>query len=143
MSAESNRMAIKRGFSKFRKGAEEVIRGGMINIAEAGMLFLVDAHEMFNISDEHNHINEDDTLAWAVSHDGIIVASGNYMGGGDDLPGSARQEAINLLHGTTGWVAIIYSDMQGWYRADWEEDYLNYSRENISASFNDIFKRVQ
>lgn len=137
-----NTAAIKRGFEWLRKYSDEVIRNGMINIARAGLLFLVDAHEMFNIGEDHSHLSEDNTLAWAVAHDGSIVESGDLQGGGSDMPGNARTEAEGIISQTTGWVAVIYSDMKGWYRADWEEEYLNYSREMVAADFHSIFKHA-
>jgi hypothetical protein len=137
-----NKATIKRAFSRFRSISEDAIRNGMVNIARTGLLFLVDAHEMFNIQELHNHLNEDNTLAWAVAHNGSIIESGDLLGGGSDMPGNAELEARNLLGGTTGWVAVIYSDMKGWYRADWEEEYLNYSRDMIASDFYSIFTQV-
>lgn len=143
MSYQSqNRATITKAFARFQKDVNDVIKAGMVNIAQAGLLFLVDAHEMFHIGDEHHHLNEDNTLAWAVAHDGMIVESGDLHGGGSDMPGNASVEAANLLHGTSGWVAVIYSDMKGWYRADWEEEYLNYSRDMVAADFDSIFKHA-
>lgn len=147
---ENNKKAIERGFSSFLKRTQDRIRIGMRNIAQAGLLFLVDAHELFNIQDGHNHLNEDDTLAWAVAYNGSIVDAGD-LEGMTDLPAddderygviSATEEAKKALRGSSGWVGIIYSSMMGWYRWDWETDYLNYSAQMLASDFERIFKRL-
>ena len=145
MSLEArNRTVIEAAFAKFRATEFAIIRQGMINIAQAGLLYLVDAHEIFNLQDSHNHLNEDNTLAWAVAYNGQTVDCGDLQGSTDDesYPGDASAEARALLKETTGWVAVIYSSMEGWYRFDWEEMYLRYTRDMIYADFDRIFKRV-
>jgi len=144
-----NNATIERAFTRFRQLEYERVRTGMISVAQAGLLFLMDAHEMYNIQGEHHHLNEDNTLAWAVAYNGTIINSGDLqgaMGQGDvfdEIPGEAKEEAETVLKGTRGWVGIIYSSMMGWYRWDWEEAYLNYSREMVSADFDRIFRSVK
>ena len=143
-----NLAAIQRGFDRLRKAEYERCKQGMINLAQAGLLYLVDAHEMYNIQESHHHLNEDNTLAWAVAYNGTIVASGDLegaLGHGDsfdDIPGEARQRAEAAIKGTSGWVAIIFSSMEGWYNEEWERFYLEYSKDSLAADFDRIFTRV-
>lgn len=137
-----NKKTIERAFSKFRKEDEAIIRHGMLLVAKAGMDHLLEAHA--SMEEDLNHPQEVNTMGYAVAHNGKIVASFGYNGGGnDDLPGEAREEAERLLAGTTGWRAIILSDMEGWYRVDWEEGFLFSSSEEIKNNFNSYFKPIR
>lgn len=135
-----NKRTIEQAFSRFRKEEEDIVREGMERVAKAGIAFLVEAHKQFREGLSHPH--EDDTMAYAVAHDGIIVVSNSYFGGGDEIPGDARSKAEGLLSGTKGWTAIILSDMEGWYRIDWEMGFLHSSAEDIRDNFTKYFKKV-
>lgn len=136
-----NKNTIARAFLRFRKEEESIIREGMARVAKAGMDYLVQAHEQFQ-SGLH-HPDEDDTMAYAVAHDGVVVESGAYNGGGGDIPGDAKNKAIELLSGSKGWTAIIISDMEGWYRVDWEMGFLQSSADEIMEKFTRYFKPVR
>lgn len=138
--ASKNRQVIKNAFNNLLKDEKEIIRDGMCKLAEAGLSYLIEAHEFHSAL--MNHTTETDTMGYAVAFDGVIVASGSHDGGGDDMPGAARDTAQALLAGTQGWVAIILSDMEGWYRVDYEEDFLGYAFEEVKANFNQFFKRI-
>ena len=136
-----NAKVIDNAVMRFRANAEKAIEAGIKNLALAGMSFLVEAH------DSHRegmlHTEEDNTLAYAVAHDGTIIESGSFKGNGDDMPGDAMNKAKSLLSGTSGWVAIILSEMEGWYRVDWEQDFLHYSAEQVRQNFRKFFKPVK
>lgn len=137
---EQNRRTIQHAFLRFQGREEEIIREGMIRVAKAGIEYLIQAHDEFK-SGLH-HPEEDDTMAYAVAHNGRLIASGSYNGGGDDIPGDARNKAIDLLSQTKGWSAIILSDMEGWYRVDWEMGFLQSSADDIRDNFIKHFKPV-
>ena len=135
-----NQKTIATAFARFQRTEEEIVRNGMIRLAQAGLAFLVEAHEQFQPG--LYHPEEDDTLAYAVAEDGVIVESGSYNGEGGDIPGDARNKAVKLLSGTRGWVAVILSEMEGWYRVDWEMDFLQLSADEVRANFHKFFKKV-
>lgn len=140
-SSESrNNKVIQNAFSRFLKNEESVTREGMCVLAKAGLDYLIDAHDFH--AQLMMHTTENDTMGYAVAHNGTIVASGSHNGGDFDLPGSAKEEAEALLSSTTGWVAIILSDMEGWYRVDYEEDFLFYAADEIRENFHTFFKPI-
>ena len=136
-----NKGVIAKAFARLKKSEEETVFRGMIRLAQAGMSFLVEAHD--NFRDGLHHPEEDDTMAYAVSHDGVIVESGSFRGGGDDMPGDAMNKARRLLAGTSGWRAVILSEMEGWYRVDWEMDFLHVSADEVRSNFHRFFKPVR
>ena len=136
-----NKGVITKAFARLKRSEEDVVFQGMVKLAEAGMAFLVQAHDSFR--DGLHHPEEDDTMAYAVSHDGVIIGSGSFNGGGDDIPGDALGKARRILDGTTGWRAVILSEMEGWYRVDWEMDFLHVSAEEVKENFHKFFKRVR
>lgn len=136
-----NESVIKRAFARLSASEQDVALRGMVSLAQAGMAFLVEAHD--NRRAGLSHTEEEDTMAYAVARDGQIVESGFYKGGdGTEIPGDAMSTAERLVSGSTGWVAIILSDMEGWYRVDWEMDFLHYSADHIKSNFNKFFKPV-
>ena len=137
---QKNAATIRRAFERFKASKDDIIRDGMIRLAKAGLEYLVFVHNAHSMFMEHT--NETDTLAWAVSHDGLVIASGCHEGGDDDMPGTAQITASNILSGTTGWVAIILSEMEGYYRVDYEEDFLFDTSFNTASEFQTYFKKI-
>lgn len=132
-----NKGVIRSAFSRLREESDATILDGMTRITEAGLEYLLDAHDR-----NMNHPNENDTLAAILAHDGQVVAKIPHEGS-DDFPGSASAEAARLLRGSSGWIAIILSDMtMPWYRADLEIDFLTYSADEIKANFQSFFKPI-
>lgn len=133
-----NKSVIRTAFSRLRAESDATVLEGMKRLTEAGLEYLLDAHD-----GGLHHPNENDTLAAVLAHDGQVVATIPH-GGDDDLPGSASTEAARLLRGTSGWIAIILSDMTNqWYRVDWEIDFLTYSADEIKANFQSFFKPIK
>mgnify|MGYP007102043815 CR=1 FL=1 len=137
-----NKATIERAFSNMRSNEQSVALQGMIAAAKAGLEYLVEAHEIYehDVNGWESHIHEQNTMAYAVAHDGRIYAAESYDGNGDDMPGEAMRMATDILSTTTGWVAIILSEMGDWYMLEKEQDYQRYSRQQIIAHFNDYFK---
>lgn len=135
-----NKSTIARAFSRFRKEEEDIIREGMVTVAEFGMQYLIQAHKQFQ--EGLHHPEEDDTIAYAVGYNGTVIETGAHSGGGGDIPGDAMNKAAALLSGTQGWSAIILSDMEGWYRVDWEMGFLHSSADEIRDNFTKYFKPV-
>lgn len=139
-SPDRNKDVISKAFARLKRSEERTVHEGMVRLAQAGMAFLVEAHDYFR--DGLHHPEEDDTMGYAVSHDGVIIESGSFHGGGDDLPGDAMNKARRILSGTNGWRAVILSEMEGWYRVDWEMDFLHASADEVKSNFHKFFKPV-
>lgn len=135
-----NSMVIRRAFDRLRDNKDRIIEEGMIRLAKAGLDYLVDVHNQHELFMEH--VTETNTMAWAVSHDGRVVASGHHEGNDDDMPGTAEQTASSILSSTSGWVAILLSEMEGYYRVDYEEDFLFDTEFNTASEFQTYFKRI-
>lgn len=136
-----NRNTITKSFRRLRNSEERTMREGMVKVAKAGMDYLLEAHDNHPIA--HEHPEEENTMAYAVAHNGTIVESGNHHGSGsEDMPGNALSKAASLLSGTQGWTAVILSEMEGWYRADWEINFLQSSADEIRDKFYTYFHKV-
>lgn len=136
-----NRNTITKSFQRLRKSEDAISREGMVRVVKAGMDSLLEAH--YNHPIAHEHPEEENTLAYAIAHDGVIVESGRHNGiGSDDMPGEAQSKAASLLSGTTGWTAVILSEMEGWYRVDWEWNFLRSSADEIRNKFHTYFHKV-
>ena len=153
----TNKQTIERAFKTFSLQADSYIERGMRDIAVAGLEYLVEAHEMYEYGsgavDENGntdrgfefHIHEENTMAYAVAHNGKVISAGKYNGRGNDgdITGIAMEQASAIASASIGWVAIIYSEMDGWYKMEKEQDYQRYSRQQIIAHFHDYFKPVK
>lgn len=140
MSVDSNKAVIDNAFDRLKRKKDTIILNGMIKVAKAGLEYLLEAHEIFEPG--MMHTEETNTMAYAVAHDGQVVASGMHNGGDYDLPGSALEMAKDLVADTSGWVAVILSDMEGWYRVDYEINFLYTARDEIKSRFKDFFKPI-
>lgn len=131
-----NRNAIKRGFSRLSTYAKNTCEAVMVNVARDGLARLIQAHEISDqlFGHEHNwHLDETNTLGYALAHDGVIVESGYHDGGG--WRGGALNMAKDAVSGTKGWVAVILADMQfGHYHyitTPHEEDMIHWVAEAV------------
>jgi hypothetical protein len=137
-----NKRVIEKAFRRLQTSQATNAREGMIRVAKEGMQYLLDIHS--SEPDAWRHPSEDNTIAYAVAYNGAIVAAEHHNGDPNlRIKSSAMEEAMRLLSGTTGWVAIILSDMEEWYRADWEESFIRYSADRIRADFQRIFKTIR
>lgn len=135
-----NQNAIKRGFNKLLNYEQKMSEAVMRNIVRDGLNKLIDAHEisvqLFGHS--HNwHLDETNTLGYALAHDGKIIESGYHDGGG--WRGGALGMAQDIVRQQKGWVAVILADMQmGHYHfitIPHEEDMIHYAAEAIRDEF--------
>lgn len=140
MSRSSNKSAIKRGFRNLKKAQERICLEGMRKVAKAGLDYLVDAHEMH----QHGmlHTREVNTIAYALGYNGKVIESGFHSGDLADQAGRSDERAEELIAGTTGYVAVIFSDMQGWYRVDYEMSFFAYTIDQIKERFTEFFKPI-
>lgn len=138
--SQHNESVINQAFKRLTICEMNVIREGMIRLAKAGLAYLVEMHNMHELF--MSHTTEKDTMAWAVGYNGLVIASGFYDGGDDDMPGTADATAASIIEGTTGWVAVILSEMEGYYRVDYEEDFLTDTSFNTASEFQTYFKKV-
>lgn len=136
-----NSKVINRAFSRFSKNVDEIIKQGMIEVAKAGLQFLVEAHN------EHEpnmmHVERNNSMAYAISHNGVLVATESYNGGDYDFPGRAMAMASTLAEKKKGWAAYILSEMDSWYRYDYEVGFLLASAKDVKTSFHKYFKPVK
>lgn len=132
-----NRNAIKRGFEWLGKYEAGICDVYMRNIARDMLTQLLRFHDE---NDELHHKEEKNTLAYALAHDGAVVESGFHNGSEDDLPGRALEIATGILSGTHGWVAVVVSELEGWYNIADEEDMLHSTASEIQQkSLSSLF----
>lgn len=140
MGRSSNDAAIRRGFRNLKKAQERICLEGMRKVAKAGLEYLVEAH------DQHRHgmlhTQEVNTIAYAIGYNGKVVESGFHKGEKEDQLGRSDERAEELIAGTTGYVAVIFSDMQGWYKVDYEMDFFYYTIDRIKEHFHEFFKPI-
>lgn len=135
-----NTAAINRGFKKLTEAKEKIVERGMTRLLDAALDYLHEAHENFRKDLRHEH--EENTLGWALFHDGglrmaVSQQKGELTPRGDAL---ARLQALSSEH-PKGWVGVVLSDMANeWYKVEWEEDFLRFSAENTKAVFLECFK---
>ena len=136
-----NKNTIDKAIARFKKESFEAIKQGMCKLAEAGMEYLVEAHNRHDTAMMHPH--ENNTMAYVVAYKGAIVKSFSYNGNDDDLPGEAKEMAEALAAQSQEWVVILLSDMQSWYNYAYEVSFLTDSKDTIKANFHNYFKRVK
>ena len=140
-----NQTAIKRGFKSLQSYAEGMSDIVMRNIARDGLNKLIEMHEISAQYLDHNlywHLDESNTMGYALAHDGIIVESGFHEGGGSR--GAALSMAQDAVRGKKGWVAVVLSDMQQMhYIFSAEEDALREVvtaiRDEFAAGANSVY----
>ena len=142
MSTETrNRSVIEKAFARLQRSEEDVIRNGMYGLLNAGLHYLEEAHGLLHGGEKHKE--ENNTLGWALVHDGNILEVASHSGEEWTPYGYALHKLEDIAAQTKGWVGIILSDMANdWYRVDYEFDYLAYSADRVQEHFNDYFKRI-
>lgn len=148
----TNKQTIQNAFKTFNLRNESYIQEGMIKMAQAGLDYLIEAHEIESHWDEggeFDHPNQSDTTAWAIAHNGSIVRAAYYDG---DKGSGIQERALSpdamvvaskvAAQCRAGWAICITADMKGWYNEEWEKIFMNYSRDQIMQHFHDYFKPV-
>lgn len=149
----TNRQTINNAFKTFNLRIESYVEEGMLKMAQAGLEYLIEAHEIDSAYDpdkeELDHQHQSNTTAWAIAHNGRVVKAAYYDGDKGSgiqeraLSPDAMQVASRIAAGTSGWTICITADMKGWYREDYERVFMNYSRDQIMNHFHDYFKPVK
>lgn len=138
---QKNRTTIKNAFTGFSARKENFITVRFAELMKYGMEKVLEAHDEFGIVHHHN-IDERNTLAWMIFHNGVKVAGDGQDEGSTE--GTAIWRIESLGSSTKGWVGFVMSEMTfNWYRVDWEEDFLNYSIEEIRLNYRKIFKPIR
>ena len=139
---ERNRAVIDRAFAKFRKREEDIIKNAMYGILNAGLHYLEEVHGLLHEGERHKE--ENDTLGWALVHDGQILETVSHSGAEWTPYGDALHRLEDIARQfNKGWVGIVLSDMaNNWYRVDYEYDYLAYSVDMVEEHFHDFFKPI-
>lgn len=136
---QQNVRVIQNAFSRLVRRKDSSIKAGLIEMAKAGLEYLAEAHDFHGVM---MHTHEENTMCYVVAHNGTVIVAEPFEGGDYDLPGNAVNEATAIISGTNGWVAMIYSNMEGWYRTDYEIEFMEYSRDEIVDNFHNYFKKV-
>lgn len=129
-----NSNKIKKGFERLSERANSISEVIMRNAARDGLNKLIEAHEMalqLVGGNREFHLVENNTLAYALAHNGAIVESGYHNGGGErgGALGMAKEAVSNSAE---GWKAAIVSDIQmGHYYLDDEEDLIHIAAESV------------
>lgn len=136
-----NASTIDYAFKRFKVNAEAAILDGMEKLAHAVLDYLIDEHN--NHAMFMAHTTQTDTMAWALAHDGRVRRSGCHNGGDGDLPGSAKAKAEAIAKQTHGWAVILLSDMEGWYREDYEMNFMVDAQFGIVENFHTFFRKAK
>ena len=141
--ASQNKAVIDRAFNKLRKSEDEAITNGMYGLLNAGLEYLHEAHDMHRPGMYHEM--EDNTLGWALIHNGKVLevvsqSKGEWTPHGDAI---GRLQALAAETPKDAWVGIILSDMaNNWYRVDYEMGFLAYSADEVMEHFHEFFKPI-
>ena len=137
-----NSLVISRAFARFQKSEEDIVKNAMYGILNAGLHYLEEAHGLLHEGERHK--GENDTLGWALVHDGQILETVSHSGAEWTPYGDALHRLEDIARQfNKGWVGIVLSDMaNNWYRVDYEYDYLAYSVDRIEEPFHDFFKPI-
>lgn len=138
---QKNERVINTAFTRLLGNADKAIQAGMDRMAQAGLEYLLEAHQQHAMF--MSHTVETNTLAYVVAHNGTIVVAKSHEGSDKDLPGEAVAKAERIASQRPGWVAIILSDMMGWYRVDYEIGFLQYAADEVKSNFHRFFKRAE
>ncbi len=144
MGKAENTKAIYRGFAKLARAKDGIIENGLYSLMESALDFLLEAHDVLHDGRAQNHPSENDTLGYAIIHNGRIVETvaqsrGVWTPRGDVL--TRLQKLASSV--TASWAGIVCSDMANhWYRVDWEEDFLMYSADMTADVFKQLFVPV-
>ena len=138
-----NKATIDKAFNRFINREEAIITDGMYGLLNAGLEYLHEAHDMHRPGMYHE--TENDTIGWALIHNGKILevvsqSKGEWTPHGDAV---GRLQAIAAEVPLGAWVGIILSDMaNNWYRVDYEMDFLGYSADEVREHFHEFFKPI-
>lgn len=143
---EDNIKKLDGGFSQLSLGKDARIERIMYDVLDKALDVLLEAHD-----DKDNkagkgmhHANESDTLGWALIHNGSVVEAVSQLRGKltDASALNTLQELVKKCP-KQGWCGIVCSDMvNGWYRVDWEIDFLNQSAESVISNMHKHFHKL-
>lgn len=134
----ANKRTIDYAFKRLMLNEQNAIESGMKEVGKAALAALVEIHKAID-----THVNESNTMAYAVAHDGRIIQAECFEDSNGFETGNAIQEASVLAAKTSGWVVLVYSEMENqWYSWDKEISYQEYTRDRIAADFTRYFKPI-
>lgn len=141
-----NNTVISNAFASLTARKDQIIQEGFIRMMEAGLEYLLEAHDEFRRKGHNIHwhnLDERETAGWMIFHDGVEVASGAQDRG--PLEGSVRDILLNLEgRPQNGWVGYLMSEMTfDHYRVDYEIAWLLISSDNIKGNFSSFFRPIR
>lgn len=150
---QQNSGVIKKSFARLQSHQQEITLHGVIELAKFGLAMLEKHHlESENVGGETAaHITDDNTMAYAVAHNGKVLASG-HTEGDNDFPSDVSQvvgqaedyarEYSAMESGPFTWVIVLFSQMEGWYRWSDEMSFYYATRYDIQKNFGRYFKPI-
>jgi len=138
-----NNRVISAAFKRFREQYMTTMTQGYCEIAEMALEYLAQVHR--NSPDHQRHIEEVNTIGYAVGYNGQIITSHGYGGSGEgDLSGQAREMAESIVAGhPSGWSLAVLSEMDGWYDYIWEDELIGSTMEFTRQNFLKFFRQIE
>lgn len=135
-----NERTIERSLRQLAKREYDTVLSGYVQFMQAAMNHLIEEHS----ASEH-HVNEDNTLAWAIVHDGNVVMIYGHKGGEQVRWTTAPGYLLRIIPTlpNTGWIGILLSATKGWYNVEREMGYLTDTLSWAKDSFTKYFKPVK
>ena len=137
-----NNRVISAAFKRFQEQYIATMTQGFCDLAVKALDYLVEVHR--NSEDHHRHIEDANTVGYAVGYNGQIIVSHGYAGSDEgDLPGQAKEVAESIVAGhPSGWSLAVLSEMDGWYDYIWEDELIGSTMGFTRLNFLQFFRQV-
>ena len=134
-----NERTIVRSLRRLMQSEHDTILAGYNKFMQAAMDHLIGVHA----ATEH-HVHEDNTLAWAIIHNGEVVMVYGHKGGESVRWKTAPEYILRLVPSLPkeGWIGILLSGVKGWYNVEREMGYLTDTASWARDSFTKYFKPI-
>ncbi len=138
----ANDVVIKNAFARLSQAKDVHIEHVMHEVLAVALEALLTAHDNHPIA--HRHPEEDDTLAWALIHNGKVVEAVAHSGGRMTAASALRTlRRVMAENPSKGWYGVVCSDVtNNWYRIDWEMSFLNASMNAVKANIQQYLKKI-
>lgn len=138
-----NSRVISAAFKRFREQYMTTMTQGYCEIAEMALEYLAQVHR--NSEDHHRHIQDANTIGYAVGYNGQIITSHGYAGSDEgELPGRAKEMAESIIAGhTSGWSLAVLSEMGDWYDYIWEDELIGSTMGFTRLNFLKFFRQIE
>lgn len=143
---QNNDKLIQKGFTSLLVTKDDHIERVMVEVLDEALDELKMCHYDHPIA--HHHVEETDTLGWALVHNGNVVKAVAHDGGivtSASALRTLREIVSECSH--IGWYGIVCSDVTNnryrvWYRLDWEMSFLNYTASYTEHNILQYLKKI-